>query len=102
MHEGSACGLTTRYSDKEVTGITVTYVNNGQKKVFNPYEWAGEDPRGAQRSQTFYTEGTNELHSGELAPGGTVTGNVYFESPISKMAFQESLWSDEEATWIVP
>lgn len=86
-----------------MTCITVTYVNNGQKKAsFNPYDWAGEDPQGAQRPQTFYTKGTNELHAGELAPGGTVTGNVYFESPISKVVFQESLWSDEEATWIVP
>ena len=95
-------GLTMSYSDKEVTCITVTYVNNGQEKVsFNAYEWAGEDAQGAQRSQTFYTEGTNELHSGELSPGGTVTGNVYFESPISKVVFQESFWSDVEATWIV-
>lgn len=73
-----------------------------EEGIFNLHDGAGEDPQGAQRPQTFYTEGTNEIHAGELSPAGTATGNVCFESPISKVVFQESFWSDEEATWIVP
>lgn len=96
-------GLTETYSDSTYTCVNVTYKNNGtQANPFNPLDWSGEDAQGARRNRAYYTDGEEEFTYGELAPGGTMTGNVYFEGPIAKVVYQPSFWSNDEATWLVP
>lgn len=92
----------SRYDGSPATGITVTYVNNGSKDAtFNPYDWKGQDANGAQSSSTFLNATTDDsLKSGSLAPGGTVTGNLYFEGDVKKVLYYSNMFSSSPtATW---
>lgn len=83
--DGVVTGL-QNYDGTPMTQVSVTYQNNGNSQAsFNPYDWKAEDAQGAQRLQAFYTDGENELHSGTLAAGGTVSGNLYFEGDVVKV-----------------
>lgn len=88
--DGVVTGLQS-YDGKPITQVSVTYQNNGNSQAsFNPYDWKAEDAQGAQRSQAFYTDGDNELHSGTLAAGGTVSGNLYFEGDVVKALYENA------------
>ena len=88
--DGVVTGL-QNYDGKPITQVSVTYQNNGNSQAsFNPYDWKAEDAQGAQRSQAFYTDGENELHSGTLAAGGTVSGNLYFEGDVVKVLYENA------------
>lgn len=91
------------YNGDAITGITVTYTNNGSKEAsFNTYDWKAEDAQGAQRSMTFYADSNNELGSGTLAAGGTVTGDVYFEGDVTKALYYASMIADKPtASWVL-
>lgn len=91
------------YNGADVTGITVTYTNNGtSSQSFNVYEWKGQDAQGAQRSTTYYSEAENELNSGSLAAGGSVTGNIYFDGAISKAVYEQLIsFDDEVVSWVL-
>lgn len=90
-----------KYDGSPATGITVTYVNNGSKEAsFNPYDWKCQDADGAQRTQTYLGNGSDELSSGSLAPGGTVTGNIYFDGDVVKaLYYSNMLNSKPTASW---
>lgn len=91
------------YNGKAMTSITVTYTNNGKKEAdFNVYDWKGQDASGAQRSTGYYSKAKNELSSGSLAPGGSVTGNVYFEGTLTQVNYYGSVLADEPiASWLL-
>ena len=93
----------TNYDGGAITGITVTYQNTGSdSQSFNPYDWDGEDSSGVQRSQTYYSEAENELGSGKLSPGGSVTGNVYFDGDLVRAIYTENMFDkDSTAAWIL-
>lgn len=95
-------GGLTKHDGSEVVCVNVTYVNESTKNAsFNPYDWKAEDANGAQRSQTFVLESDDKLGSGELSKGGTVTGNVYFEAPVSKVHYYGTLFdSASTAAWV--
>lgn len=60
---------------------TVTLNNGGDKSAnFSIFDWKLQDPAGASRSST-YTVTENQLSSGEVAPGGSATGDVCFDNP---------------------
>lgn len=82
------------YDDSLITRVNVTYTNGGDKNAsFNPFDWKGEDANGAQRSYAFFTDGTNELSSGTLSPGGTATGNIYFEDGTVRVLYYSNMFS---------
>lgn len=86
------------------TQVTVTYANAGEKAVsFNKVlDWKAEDPQGVRRDVTIFFNAVDDLGSGELAAGGTVTGNIYFDEPISKVIYAPSLWSDaNNVSWVI-
>ena len=86
--DGVVTGL-QNYDGEPITQVSVTYQNTGNSQAsFNPYDWKAEDAQGAQRSQAFCTDGDNELHSGTLAAGGTVSGNLYFEGDVVKVLYE--------------
>ena len=88
--DGVVTGL-QNYDGSPITQVSVTYQNNGSSQAsFNPYDWKAEDAQGAQRSQTYYSNGENELNSGTLAAGGTVSGNLYFEGDVVKVLYENA------------
>ena len=84
-----------------MTGVHVTYTNNGDDGAsYNAYDWKGEDANGAQQSTDYYSEGSDELSSGTLAKGGTVSGNVYFEGDLARVLyFGNLLEKTATASW---
>jgi hypothetical protein len=84
---------------------TVTIANNSGEQVdFNSFEYTLQDPAGAIRNTTFMGS-DNLLSSGNLAPAGTVTGDVCFDATgatgtyavIYAPAFS---FSNDRAVWV--
>lgn len=95
-------GLTASYSDGIYTRVRVTYTNNGDETVdFNPYDWKSENADGVQSDVAFYSDQQDELSSGSLSAGGTVSGNIYFEGDITQMHYFANVFLSDEptATW---
>ena len=85
------------YDDSLVTCVNVTYSNGGEKnESFNPYDWKGEDANGAQRSMDYFSDATDELSSGTLSPGGSVTGNIYFEDGTVRVLYYDNMFDNSE------
>lgn len=93
----------TNYDGAAMTGIHVTYTNNGSDGAdYNVYDWKGEDANGAQQNQDYYSEGSEELQSGTLAAGGSVAGNIYFDGDIKKaLYFSNMLEKSATASWVL-
>lgn len=99
-------GLTARTDD--VLGgtyscSTVTYVNGGSDPAtFNTFDWSLQDPAGAARTVGIF--GDNNLQSGDLAPSGTVTGDICFEGETSPgqsvLLYDGSLFGTERGAWL--
>ena len=91
----------------EQTAITVRYENNTDDLVMrvDQSDWKLEDKNGV-RSQETTTGVTEEaLPSGEVAPGATVEGRVFFDTPtknLSRVVYEPGWDPDEveEATWV--
>lgn len=90
----------TNYDGSAITCVHVTYANNGaDEAAFNMYDWSGQDAQGAQRNATYYSDANEQLDSGTLAAGGTVSGNVYFEGDLAKVLYTYSAFGDTSASW---
>lgn len=91
------------YDGTALTSITVSYTNNGNKEAsFNSMDWKGQDTSGTQRSTTYYSKSSNDLSYGSLAPGGSVTGEIYFEGSIAQVNYYGSIMADEPtASWVL-
>ena len=89
------------YDGSAMTGIHVTYTNNGDDGAsYNVFDWKGEDANGAQQSSGYYSDGSDELNSGTLAKGGTVSGNVYFKGDLARVLyFDNMLEKTATASW---
>lgn len=91
-----------KYDGSPATGVHVTYTNGGSSEAsFNPYDWKGQDAQGAQRTYTFtVTSDEASLNSGTLAPGGTVSGMLFFEGTLTKALYYGSMFdSAPTASW---
>ena len=93
-----------QYSNSGYLCTTVTYLNGGKDSAsFNTFDWKLQDPQGASRDATF--GGSDKtLNSGDLAPGGTASGDVCFDdatgaSGTYKVIYSASFWDDTKATW---
>ncbi len=91
------------YDGSPIVAVNVTYTNNGDETAnYNPYDWKGETDQGAQEYTTYYSESSEELNSGSLAAGGTVTGNLYFEGGTVKVLYYGNVLDNEPtASWIL-
>lgn len=91
----------TGFSGSKVTRVSVSYANNGTSNVpFNIYDWKAQDANGVLRNTTFDASQDEPLSSGQLAPGGTVTGNVYFDGDVVKVFYYDNiLQSDSSIGW---
>jgi hypothetical protein len=84
----------------------VTIVNNGaDTQSFNPFDYKLQDPAGASRDTTIGGSETL-LNSGDLASGGTVTGDVCFGNKTTApgqyaLIYAPSFsFSKERAVWV--
>lgn len=91
------------YDGSAVVGVRVTYTNAGSSEAsFNTYDWKGQDAQGVQQYTAYYSEAVDGLSSGTLAPGGAVTGMIYFSGDLSKVLYYASLLSSSPtASWAV-
>src|SRR5690625_1774410 len=82
--------------------VHVSIENNGDKEVsYNPLDFKMKNSNGQIEDTTFTTiDSDSSLSSGDLAPGGNVSGTLAFEQPIDdeelQLIFEASFWSDKE------
>lgn len=91
------------YDGSSLIGIHVTYVNNSDAEVdYNSYNWKGRNAQGAATDPVFYSEATEDLSYGTLAPGGTVSGNIYFAGDSVTALYYATMVADSPAaTWTI-
>jgi hypothetical protein len=83
--------------------LTVRYDNGTAKEIaYNVFDWKMQDSNGVRRSQTFaFIDNPDALSSGQLAPGGFVSGSIIFELPAGEknaLAIYEN-FGYRQATW---
>lgn len=93
------------FSGKPTYKISVTYKNTGtDSAAYNELDWALQDANGARTQNTaILSNSPTTLGSGNLAPGGSTSGVVYYTpgASVAKIVYQPSMFSGEEnlATW---
>ncbi|MBD8030276.1 DUF5067 domain-containing protein [Corynebacterium gallinarum] len=82
----------------------VTYTNNTDEQVSfsGAWDWKAQNPAGVITDPTF--SGSDDLSSGELAPGGTITGSICFDGTEPgeyRVTDSPTLsFSSDTATWV--
>lgn len=91
------------YEEKALIKVSVTYANNSKDSAsFNEFDWQVQDANGARESAAF-TE-ADSLGSGDLAPGGTKSGDLFFLAEgASKIVYESNFFGGEDdlAMWNV-
>lgn len=87
--------------------VKVRYENNTSEAAsFNEFDWYIEDKEGARTQETAILKSSPEtLGSGEIAPGGSKTGTMYFaaKGTVRKVVYEPSWFATETnlASWII-
>ena len=87
---------------QEFVIVNVTITNNGDEKIsYNPFDFKMQNSQGNITNHTFTTVNNDtSLNSGELAPGGKVSGTIAFEEPKDDkelvLIFKANVFSDKE------
>lgn len=94
------------YDGSSVTAVRVTYANNGSAQVpFNLYDWKAQDANGVISDPAIFggtDAGAEQLSSGQLAPGGSVSGTVYFDGTLTQVQYFTNMFNGAPtATWAV-
>ena len=82
--------------------VEVTIKNESTSSIsYNPYDFKMQNSQGVITDQTFYTSDRDTgLDSGELAPGGSITGTIPFEEPINDpqltLIYEGNFWSNSQ------
>lgn len=89
-------------SGKEFVIVYVTITNKGTSNLsYNPYYFKMQNSNGQQEDITFTSiDQDTSLSSGELIPGGVVSGTLSFEEPINDsklvLIYNDNVWSSKE------
>lgn len=89
-------------SGKEYVIVHVTIENKGTNNLsYNPYYFKMQNSQGQQENTTFTTiDQDTALNSGELIPGGKVSGTLTFEELINDqglvLVYNDNVWSSKE------
>lgn len=82
--------------------VNITNTSSNRSVSFNPFSFEVQDSSGVQQGTTYVGEVPNEFESGELAPGGTVEGNMVFEVPQNdnnlQLLYEVNMFSGESVT----
>lgn len=87
---------------KEYVIVHVSIENNGDKEIdYNPFHFKMKNSNGQIEDHAFtIIDNDTKLSSGELAPGGNISGTVTFEQPIDddglQLIFEPSFWSAKQ------
>ena len=87
---------------KEFVIVYVTIENKGESNLsYNPFYFKMQNSQGQQESMTFTTiDKDTALNSGELIPGGKITGTITFEQPKEDtglvLIYSDNIWSSKE------
>ena len=82
--------------------VEVTIRNESTSSIsYNPFDFKMQNSQGVITDQTFWTSDRNtDLDSGELAPGGSITGTIPFEEPIGDpeltLIYEGNFWSNSQ------
>ncbi len=102
VEKSSGDDFDTPKSGKEYVIVHITIENNGEKDIsYNPFNFKMKNSNGQIEDVAFTTvDSDTSLSSGELAPGGNVSGTLAFEQPIDdpelQLIFEASFWSDKK------
>lgn len=90
-----------QYDGTHTVRVSVTYTNNGSSnESFNIFDWKAVDENGVEKGSTYVMDDGDRLESGKLNPGGTVTGNVYFEGdPVKVLYYSNLLQTESQVAW---
>ena len=84
--------------ERYMVGVTITNESD-QPVSYNCFDFKIEDSNGNRTDEVFAMNVPNKLNSGELAPGGKVSGNMVFEVPTGdtnlKLICTPSFWSNK-------
>ena len=86
----------------EYVVVEVTIKNEGtSSKPYNPFDFKMQNSQGVITDMTFWTSDRDtSLSSGELAPGGSITGTIPFEEPINDpeltLIYEGSFWNNSQ------
>lgn len=89
---------------KEYVIVTVSIENNSDEEIsYNPRRFRMQNSDGQIENETFtIIDSDTSLSSGDLAPGGSVTGTLVWEQPIDDdgliLIFEPSFWTDKRVT----
>lgn len=89
-------------SGKEYVIVSVTIENKGEDNLsYNPFYFKMQNSQGQQESMTFSTiNNDTALESGELIPGGKISGTIIFEQPTGDseltLIYNDNIWSSQE------
>ena len=89
-------------SGKEFVIVYLTIENKGNDNLsYNPLYFKMQNSQGQQESMTFTTvDQDTSLQSGELIPGGKVSGTITFEQPKGDtgliLIYSDNIWSSKE------
>lgn len=89
-------------SGKEFVIVHVTIENKGNSNLsYNPFYFKMQNSQGQQENMIFTTvDQDTVLESGELIPGGKVSGTITFEQPTGDtgltLIYSDSIWSSKE------
>lgn len=88
-------------SGYEFVIVKITLENIGNSPIsYNPYDFKMQNSQGQITEQAFTTvDQDTALQSGELAPGGKITGTIPFEQPVNdpslQLQYSPDYFSDE-------
>lgn len=89
-------------SGNEFVKVQVTIKNDSNSEaMYNTFDWNLQDSKGVIKDVASVAYGVDgALASGELAPGGEVTGFLVFEAPAGDtgltLRYSPSFWSDKK------
>ena len=96
----SACGYSKPNTGNEFLYVNITLVNSSDEdQNYNPLDFKVEDLNG-NRKERDCIQDENYLDSGDLAPGGKVTGTLVFQLPkgsSAKLIFEPNTFTEHKA-----
>lgn len=100
VERNSGFSYNTPESGKEYVIVTVSIENGSEDKVdYNPYNFKMLNSQGQEIDNAFVVDLDNQLDSGELTPGGSITGRMCFEEPAGdtglKLNFYDNIFNEE-------
>ncbi len=92
--------VSVKNHEEKFTAATVTIKNEGnEKQSFNPIDWRSVSSEGVESGAELVITDENKLESGDLQPGGKVTGVLYFKNDAVKISYVSGFKSTTAASW---